>query len=51
MTEELEPNYQAIRAAEKYIKYCEQKAEVTWRHGPSGTGKTNLAQEITSEAR
>lgn len=46
---DIAPNFQAVRMAEVYLKYAEQKrdwkTETTWIWGKSGTGKTRLAIE------
>jgi len=45
-------NAQQIRVAEKFLTYNEEprdwKPEVHWIYGPTGTGKTKLAMELTN---
>jgi ABC-type dipeptide/oligopeptide/nickel transport system ATPase component len=55
LIEDLEPNYQCYRTAEKYIQCCEEKrtepSEVIWIYGESGSGKTKMAHELTDDTR
>lgn len=43
-------SYQALRGAELLLKYCEPgrtwKTHITWIYGPTGVGKTTLAERL-----
>jgi len=47
---EIATSYQSLRGAELLLKYCEPgrtwKTHVTWIYGPTGVGKTTLAERL-----
>lgn len=48
------PNYQCMRIADKLMVYSElqrtEKPKVLWFHGPTGTGKTRRAIELSGDS-